>query len=236
MQKMLISAFLVFVTFLTLTINVKSEESLKFAKIANSPIQHQLIEVFKQIYSELGFTVELVNIPGLRSLKMSNEGALDGEIIRIWSVGEDYPNLQRVPTPVITFTSYAYSLDKKPINNLNELSPTHRIGIQRGIVLSEQVIAGRKGIVRADSLKDLAYKLSKNSIDLVLSSGRVFETEYKRLGLPGRLIKSEPLLKVTVYHYLHKRHAHLVARVDEILKRLETEGGIELKMNNIIAH
>jgi ABC-type amino acid transport substrate-binding protein len=101
-----------------------------------------------------------------------------------------------------------------------------RVGIQRGVIQSENDVAGRKGVVRADTVSELAHKLSGGSIDVVLSFGRIFEEEYSKLDLQGILTKGAPLSEVVVYHYLHRNHEHLVDDIDQIVKTMTADGSI----------
>ncbi len=201
-------------------------EKLQFARVESSPIQLKSIELLKIIYGKLGVPIEFITIPGLRSLKMSNDGQLAGEVMRIYDVGVVYQNLIRVPTPLLTFSKYAYTLNGPKVSNLEGLSKSYRIGIQRGVIQSENAVAGRKGVVRANTVSELAHKLSGGSIDVVLGFGRIFETEYTKLNLKGDLVRGAPLEEVVVYHYLHKKNEHLVDKVDMLIKAMTADGSI----------
>ena len=203
-----------------------SAEKLKFAKVPSSPIQLKSIELLKIIYANLDVELELVEMPGLRSLQMSNDGKLSGEAMRIWEAGITYKNLIRVPTPLLSFSAFYYTLDGKKNNNINNLKSIHRIGIQRGVIQAENAVKGRKGVFRANSMGELAHKFSNGAFDVVLAFGRILELEFKNQNLPGTLTKGMPLETVTVYHYLHKKHAHLVDRIDREIKRMHEDGSI----------
>lgn len=165
-------------------------------------------------------------MPGLRSLKMSNDGKLSGEAMRIWEAGMTYTNLIRVPTPLLSFSAFSYTLDGKKINKINDLNSVHRIGIQRGVMHAENAVKGRKGVFRASSIGELAHKFSNGAVDVVLAFGRILELEFKNQNLPGTLTKGAPLETVTVYHYLHKNNSHLVDRIDNEIKRMHEDGSI----------
>lgn len=216
---------IVIITFVFLA-NAYSAEKLQFARVPSSPIQLKSIELLKIIYSDLNIELEFVNMPGLRSLKMSNDGMLAGEAMRIWGVGDVYKNLIRVPTPLLKFSAFAYTLNGQKIDHVDNLTSALRVGIQRGVLHSENAVKGRKGVVRAGTIGELAYKLSRGSVDVALSFGRILELEFKNQYLPGILTKGAPQQTVTVYRYLHKKNSHLIDKVDAIIKRMHDDGSI----------
>ncbi len=91
--------FILIVT-LSLTNESNAETILRFTQIKDTPDQMVGAEIIKVAYSRIGISVETFELPGSRALKESSEGRADGEIHRIFEVGEAYPTLIRVPTPI----------------------------------------------------------------------------------------------------------------------------------------
>ncbi len=55
--------------------------------------------IIPKIYSKLGIEITITPMPGKRAQQMANSGIKDGEIMRIYSYGNETPNTIRVRTP-----------------------------------------------------------------------------------------------------------------------------------------
>ncbi len=63
----------------------------EFHKLAGS--------IIKEAYSRIGFNATIKFLHGKRALLYSSKGKVDGELSRIFEVGEQYKTLIRVPVP-----------------------------------------------------------------------------------------------------------------------------------------
>jgi hypothetical protein len=57
------------------------------------PEHDDYAELFVEIYSELGFKVELIATPSLRGLILLNDGVVDADILRLSKIATKYPNV-----------------------------------------------------------------------------------------------------------------------------------------------
>lgn len=206
----------------------EDRKTMTFSQVSGSPMQVKAALLITKIYSRFNIDTEYLLIPGRRSLEMSNAGKTDGELFRIWEVGVTYPNLLRVPTPIMGFRGYAYRLDGPAINSVDELTKDFRIGVQRGLVWSEKLVAGRKAVVRTKSMAELVRKLLKGSIDVALYTGVSLEAEFKKRNSQRQLVKGRPITVLKVYHYLHKKNAAMLDKVDAEIKRLISIGDLKV--------
>ena len=124
--------FILIIT-LALTKVSNAQSILIFAQIQNTPDQMVGAEILKVIYSKIGITIKMVDMPGKRALNESSKGNVDGEVHRIFKIGEDYPTLLRVPTPInyIEPSVFSSKHDFK-ITDCSSLK-NHTIGIVRGV-------------------------------------------------------------------------------------------------------
>ncbi|WP_169569037.1 hypothetical protein [Sneathiella limimaris] len=198
-------------------------ETLEFGSIASSSLQPKTFPLIQKVYGKLNIPIKILPLPGRRSLEMSDAGQLDGEVFRIAHIEQQYKNLIRVPTPILVLRGFAYTLDGTVVNSEGDLAPSMRIGIQRGVVWSEAMVEGRKGVVRADELIHLVHRLHEGAIDVVLSADTYFEIEYQKQELAGSLTRGKPVIETPVYHYLHKKHENLVSKVDATIKDILSE-------------
>ena len=212
-----------------------SQEPLKFARIVNTPDQIVGAEILKLGYERLGIPIEIVEMPGKRALQESSRGRIDGEVHRIFRVGDDYPTLIRVPTPInyIEPTAFAKKL-KLTVSGCNDLK-AHRVGIVRGVKHAEDCTRGMENVQIVNSSKLLMQILHRDRVDIVITARINGLHQLKKLNLKGIHALSPSLSREPVYHYLHKKHASLLPDITRVLQEMEAEGRIkELRQQAII--
>ena len=203
------------------------QTSLQFARLAKVPDQYVGGEILKVVYARLSLPIEFVDLPAGRALTLSNSGVLDGEVQRVAGITRNFPALIQVMTPInfIELAAFTKRLDLTPQGwaSLND----YDVGIVRGVGSSE---AGTKGMARvqvANELDTLIAVLDADRVDLIVTdllSGRV---QLRRMKLTERIHPLlPPLERIPVYHYLHQRHEDLVARVDKVIRCLNSSGDL----------
>ena len=211
-----------------------SQEPLKFARIVNTPDQIVGAEILKLGYERLGIPIEIVEMPGKRALQKSSRGRIDGEVHRIFRVGDDYPALIRVPTPInyIEPTAFAKKL-KLTVGGCDDLK-AHRVGIVRGVKHAENCTRGMENVQIVNSSKLLMQILHRDRVDIVITARINGLHQLKKLNLKGIHALSPPLSREPVYHYLHEKHAALVPKIDGIFKEMQEDGSLERLREQLI--
>ena len=211
-----------------------SQEPLKFARIVNTPDQIVGAEILKLCYERLGIPIEIVEMPGKRALQESSRGRIDGEVHRIFRVGDDYPALIRVPTPInyIEPTAFAKKL-KLTVGGCDDLK-AHRVGIVRGVKHAENCTRGMGNVQIVNSSKLLMQILHRDRVDIVITARINGLHQLKKLNLKGIHALSPPLSREPVYHYLNEKHAALVPKIDGIFKEMQEDGSLERLREQLI--
>jgi polar amino acid transport system substrate-binding protein len=200
---------------------------LKFARIVNTPDQVVGAEILKAAYKRLGIPIEIVEMPGKRALLESSEGRIDGEVHRIFRVGDDYPALIRIPTPInyIEPTVFAKNL-KFTVGGCSDLKK-HRVGIVRGVKHAEECASGMENVQVVNSSKLLMQILHRDRVDIVITARVNGLHQLKKLNLEGIHALSPPLGREPAYHYLHKKHEALAPKIDGVFKEMQKDGTLE---------
>ncbi|MCG8493307.1 MAG: transporter substrate-binding domain-containing protein, partial [Sneathiellales bacterium] len=186
---------------------------LVFSKVIDNPTHISMVQIIRHIYDKLEIPVSFKALPGRRALQASASGETDGEALRVYEVGEIYKTLKRVPTPIVTFRGFAYTINGEVLNDWASLK-NKRVGIIRGIVWAENNLKG-PNIVLSDNVEQLIDKLLKGGIDVAVAVHFSVEHELsKRKDLP-KVSRGEPLIEFKGYHYLNEKHEHLVPAVDK---------------------
>jgi polar amino acid transport system substrate-binding protein len=204
-----------------------SQEPLTFVRIINTPDQMVGAEILKLGYKRLGIPVKIVEMPGKRALVESSEGRIDGEVHRIFRIGEDYPMLIRIPTPINYIEPTVFSKRVKfTVSGCADLKE-HRIGIVRGVRHAENCTEGMKNVHIVNNSRLLMQILHRDRVDIVITARINGLLQIKKLNLDSIYALSPPLSREPVYHYLHKKHEALVPKINRIFKEMEENGTLE---------
>ena len=204
-----------------------SEEPLRFAQIVDTPDQVIGAEILKAAYKRLGIPIQIVQMPGRRALRESSEGRIDGEVHRIFSIGNDYPSLIRVPTPINYIEPTVFSKNERfDVTGCSDLRD-YRVGIVRGVRHAEACTQGMKHVQIVGHSNLLMQILDKGRVDIVITARINGLLQQKKLNLDSIYPLSPPLSQRLVYHYLHKKHKTLVPKIDRVFKEMQESGELE---------
>lgn len=163
----------------------------------------QLVE---QAYSNLGYQVQWQLLPGARSLKLSNAGEIDGEFVRSEAVAQRYPNLVKVPVPLIASPIYLFCKNKQAC-----LSPTQNtvVGYNKNLKIFEQFCLLQQYVCYPfGSTKQLFDPLLEDRVDAFLA------TQIEVVNLLSNdfptLYRVEVDKRVMAFHYVNKKHQNRV--------------------------
>ena len=182
--------------------------------------------VLTRAFARLGLPLKFESLPLRRSLRLSSQGELDGEALRVASLAEDNPQLLVVPVVIaeVELHLFARAALTRPLpDSIAALRPW-RIAHQRGIVLLEQLLADMPRRLEVLTPADLLRTLRQDMADvglLTLAAGQPLPAGAQEDGL---VHAPEPLLRMPLHVLLHKRHHALVPRLTAELQAMEASG------------
>ena len=199
---------------------------LTFGVIDDGPSRLNL-QILKVAYAKLGVEVRGEELPAKRSLEESGSGVIDGEVVRIQTVEDKYPQLVRVPTPMDTFASVAVTYgDDATINGLSDLR-FRKVGIRSGFVFAETAASSLNQVVTAKSWDTLFELLMQGRVDAIISTPVIIQEQAARLQDDGFTTHAPPLATHNLYHFLHSRHARLVPVIAHTLDAMRESGEMD---------
>lgn len=177
--------------------------------------------VLSDAYAQLGIKIEVVEAHPRRALVRSSSGKTDGELVRVRSVGDQFPTLVRVEVPIVTSRTFAYTnkaeLRGKRPEELYRLRAGHVDGARYAIKLAEKF----SEVWTARTPEQLFDMLHYGRIDIVIVSEQTGRQMIEQFDKAGMFFALQPSLsEVQYYHYLHEKHAHLVPRIEAVLRNL----------------
>lgn len=180
-------------------------------------------QVLTQAYQQLGMKVEFVPLPIRRGYAMAATGELDGVTI---SVADSLdPALLKVEVPVAVEETVVYTLTRQfKVAGFTSLQP-YSIGHIAGLRYFETHLQGMK-VDTAVDLETLFRKLALGRTDIALET-RSNQCRLKPLGLTQITILEPNVEVVLGHHFLNQKHAELVPKLTQVLRKMEAEGSIK---------
>ncbi|OUR73898.1 hypothetical protein A9Q76_01895 [Arcobacter sp. 31_11_sub10_T18] len=211
----------------TLFIFANDNKTLIFSLGQESPIQKISFDVLKIAYKKIGYDIESKYYPFERALITSNTGEVDGELSRIKGINSKYKNLIPITIPINFIEGYAFSWNKNlSIKNWDSLKQYNNlcvIGIkfveknlrQRGILCDE--VAG---------ITQTLKMLEKKRYDVVVLPKINGISGLRKTSIVDVQLVGNRLIKINLYHYLHKKNKHLIKKLQAVLLEMERSGRI----------
>ena len=194
-------------------------------------------DIVMEAHERIGLKLTVKHYPAKRALELSNEGITDGEIGRIRTINEQYPNLVRVEPPIYSHESYIFTKDIEfRVDGWSSLKP-YRIGIHRGHQYAVDGTAGMN-VKQIDSDKQLLKMVDMGRLDVavvnLLDAQKIIRDE----NLQGKLKMLEPAISVLpLYLYLHKSKAHLIPKISKSLQEMVDSGRLkEITQESLAKH
>lgn len=184
-------------------------------------------QILTMAYEKLGLSVSFERFPLNKSLEVANAGDMDGETGRVEGLEKKYPNLRRVPVQIDSLDAVA--LATKPgieVDGWESLSG-YRVGYIAGGQLVEQKTRGWE---RVSVVKDMSQGLRlliEGDLDVFIDERRHAAREIAFFRLDSVKILEPAIVEIPLYHYVHKKNAHLIPRLTEVLKDMKATGVIE---------
>ncbi|MDP6777363.1 MAG: transporter substrate-binding domain-containing protein [Candidatus Latescibacteria bacterium] len=203
-----------------------SQQAFVFTQIVNTPDQIVGAEVLRVAFKRMDIPVTFKLYPGARALEISSSGKADGEIHRIWEIGEKYPTLRRVPTPInyIETVGFVRKDSNFDIKKCEDLKP-YRVATVRGIKHTEICSKGVEALSVSNDGESMMKFLKMSRADVALDAGFNGLIQLRKSGLESTI---EPLPKALgkslLYAYVHEKHTALITKLDSEFQKMVESG------------
>lgn len=185
---------------------------------------HPYTQLLRDALAQLGYDLEIMHNPGLRSLAMANSGLVDGELVRIKDMRADYPNLLKVPEPLGRADLALFvATERAPASRRwTDFDATSVVAL-RGMVIMQYLPARFQELpqVRAQNYLQAMHLVIAGRADLAVLPAS-FIQKPENAELVGKLLPLAPIVgQVEGFVHLHKRHAGLVQPLAEKMRQLK---------------
>lgn len=206
-------------------------QELQLSVIANNATHLEAWHIAQQALRRAGSGAVAREVPAERALAMANSGVTDGDVARVETVGQMYPELLRVPEPSLYYQAYAFAYNRLDTSAGWESLRGHTVCLRRGIKIFELRTEGMQRQVLEDE-KSILRMLRSGGCDVALLERNNPDVIAATQADPPLYRLAPPLEGVPLYIYLHKRHAALVPRVAQALRQMRLDGTLPRMPNN----
>ncbi|NRR29119.1 transporter substrate-binding domain-containing protein [Oxalobacteraceae bacterium] len=205
-----------------------------FAPITSPERDGVLDQLYAALFQRLGMRVEIQASSAERGLLNANNGTDDGDVSRVLGIDQAYPNLVRVPERVMTYQMVVFSRHASfPVKGAASLAP-YDVGILTGWKILERSIVGTRSLQKLETGRQLFSMLDKDRIDLAVIEKLEGMHFIQSMGLQGIRILEPAFVEGDWFLYLHKRHAALVPRIAEELRKMKQDGSYQRIFDGVL--
>ncbi|WP_159974918.1 substrate-binding periplasmic protein [Roseobacter cerasinus] len=197
----------------------------KFVRIDGLAEQAVGEKLLKEVYKRAEIEISVTPMPGKRALQQASSGAMDGETLRVFALGENVKSLIRVPTALSSLQTVAFKKSGSDISlttkdDLNKYSNVIVTGVLHTHAITE-------GISDVNEVSDPAamFKLvAAGRADLALTSYLDGLASIRQLNVEGIEDVKPALNDQPLFHYVHESKKDVVPVVDAIIKGMADSG------------
>jgi len=191
----------------------------------NSVVHLVAAQVLQKAYTRSNLKMKAIYIPLEKALELSNSGQIDGELARIEKISKTYKNLRIVPVGIINVEAIAFSkFNNVRINEWSDLRD-YKITVVNGTKFIETATIGYKRKIVKTFEEAFAQLINDETDIVVIQKLAGIKMLHERRFKDVHAISSS-LQTLKLYHFVHKKNAHLIPILTPVLKEMEKSGEI----------
>lgn len=199
-----------------------------FNSIQNLAEQEIGAIILYAIYQKLGLDIVIHPLPGKRAQLEVKNGTADGEIMRIWTYGQETPSSIRVPTPYYYLETTAFVKKNSGIiiSSRDDLKK-YRLAKVLGVKHTNNITEGMTNVYDLASTENMMNFLLSGRADVALTNTIDGLLVLKKMNNPDIVPSGTPLETLNLFHYIHKKHRTLVPKVDGVIQEMIATGELQ---------
>ncbi|MBV1927950.1 MAG: transporter substrate-binding domain-containing protein [Gammaproteobacteria bacterium] len=185
-------------------------------------------ELLELALKRMGYRLRVLTVPTERSLKMTESGLADGELLRTAAIEKYFPSLLQVPEALVESEFAVFSHQPIDLTEGWQALSGKSVGIIIGMKIIENKVPASALITKVKDEKLLFTLLKRKRIDYAVFVKDIGQFYLHKNNIKGLLVNKVPLDKVPAYTYLHPKHAALVPRLANTLKEMKQDGSFQM--------
>jgi polar amino acid transport system substrate-binding protein len=200
--------------------------TVHLARGVNDPIIDYSSVIVREAYARLGITATDETPSGERALQALSAGEYFGDIVHIDGFDRMYPNLVRIPVPVVTYYAMALTDGRPlPVRTWADLAQ-YSVCIKRGVKSIEMMTKNLPRRIVAAEYAPLFRMLRVGRCDVAVVPQSVW-LQPERSEVKGMRTLEPPLQSWPLYHHVHKSNSAIVPLLERVLQDMRKSGYLE---------
>lgn len=167
-----------------------------------------------------GFQVSFVEFETADTLNQSNQGELDGELYRYSYTMQQYNNLVMIPIKLNSSALFVYVPQKTHCPDFQRLTEYTPIGIAGVTYFDSLYKSSQVGFIEQDTVTRAIESLLNTPLSFSVFPDDIIDSLMVLTGVKLKRCYQQPILTLTAYSYLHKKHAHKIEAISRELNTL----------------
>lgn len=210
--KLWLPIFCLFCNYVT----AKQESPITAIGFASHPaVVQNYLTVVKQAYAKIGINPDFIPVSDRRSIKMLNDGQIDGLVIRAKNLLIKYPDFIIVP-PMLGAAEIRLICQPELTCDKNLLDDSSKIlGLVAQDEYHQELLGGK--IINTYEVVDyqrMEKMFQQKKLDVMIM---VFDLNTQ--GTPSPELNTFRLRQIEGFHIIHKRFSHLVPKLSEAIRQ-----------------
>ncbi|HJV00787.1 MAG TPA: transporter substrate-binding domain-containing protein [Burkholderiaceae bacterium] len=198
-----------------------------FAPITSPAHDGALDLLYAELFRRVGLEVVIQPASAERGLLNANSGIDDGDVSRVLGIEQSYPNLVRVPEPVMRYQMVVFTRHADfTVDGAASLRP-YEVGILTGWKILERSITGTRSLQKLETGRQLFAMLAMDRIDVAVIEKLEGLHFVQSMGLQGVRVLAPAYVEGDWFLYLNKKHAALAPRLAEQIRLMKQDGSYQ---------
>ena len=205
-----------------------SAQDFQFASIEKLIEQDVGRVIMPKVYEKAGYSISITPMPGQRAQQEATTGAKDGEIMRIFTYGEENPTTIRVPTPYYYLETMGFIReDSGIVINSKEDLANYRLVKVRGVKHTNNITRGMPDVHDIKNTNNMMEFLRRGRADIALTNTVDGVLALRNLGYNDIVPLSAPLATLDLFNYIHEKNSDLVPEIDAVIQEMQASGEMD---------
>jgi len=192
--------------------------------IVAPPQVKQLPEIetlIQEAYNSIDVQAKIIYLPAKRSLREAAKDTwVDAELVRVKAAEEVLTNYIRIPTPIAEMAIGLYGVNSEPKASTYAELGKKRVATLNGLVGLERNLERSGAYVQTVASIEIAFnRLERGLIDYVLLPN-ILARDFLQTSEFHSFKMSPVFGREKLFHFVHKRHASIIPRIDNALKHV----------------
>ena len=194
----------------------KENNSIKVLGFASHPaVVKNYLSIVKQAYAKIGMNPDFIPVSDRRSIKMLNDGQLDGLVIRGKKIALQYSDFIIVP-PMLGAAEIRLICQPELVCDNSLLDDHNKIlGLVAQAEYYQELLTGKA----ISTYEVIDYQRMEKMFQQKKLDAMIMVFDLNTQGVPSPELNTYRLRQLEGFHIIHKRFSHLVPKLSEAIRQ-----------------